>query len=363
VRIDQFVPSMVSHDAISNHVLQLQSALRAAGLESEVFAEAADRELRRRVHPFDGAARSVKREAVLYHASVSSSIVSWLKEIAQAGPIAASNYHNVTPARFFDAWSPRIADSLRRARTELESMSSVVSIGIADSPFNEGELRTLGYRRTNVCPLLIDLDAYERKPDARTSRRLQRARDRGGGRWLFVGRIAPNKCQHDVVAAFAVYRRVFDPSAHLTLLGPVTSLSYLRRLESLIDELGVGASVELAHGVPFSHLLAYYRCADVFVCLSEHEGFCVPILEAMQVGLPVVAYGAAAIPDTLGRAGVVLERKDPLSVAVEVHDLVADPPRNSAVVAAGRARASDFALPSTSEQFVSTLTRWAADAD
>ena len=133
-----------------------------------------------------------------------------------------------------------------------------------------------------------------------------------------MGRVAPNKCQHDVVGAFAVYRRVFDPQAHLTLVGGGTSPNYLAAVHRLIGELDLGDSVEILSGVGDAELLAHWAVADVFVCMSEHEGFCVPILEAMELGVPVVAYGAAAVPETLGGAGIVLDDKDPLEVAKAV---------------------------------------------
>ena len=126
------------------------------------------------------------------------------------------------------------------------------------------------------------MSIFERGQDTRANfNRLRRRRDSGGPQWLFVGRVAPNKCQHDVVAAFALYRRLFEPSARLTLVGGATSVRYLRALQQLVADLGLGESVEVLDNVEFRDLLAYFATADVFVCLSEHEGFCVPVLEAM----------------------------------------------------------------------------------
>ena len=121
---------------------------------------------------------------------------------------------------------------------------------------------------------------------------------------MFVGRVAPNKAQHDVVKAFAWYRRVFDAEASLTLVGGVSAGSYWSALERFVDGLGLSGVVRLAGSVSDVELEGLYRSADVFVCLSEHEGFCVPLLEAMAHGVPVVAFGAAAVPETLGDAGL-----------------------------------------------------------
>ncbi len=166
----------------------------------------------------------------------------------------------------------------------------MTSLGLADSQFNEAELIDLGYGATAVCPILLDLEEYHRTPDRRTVASIGRRQAGGGRRWLFVGRIAPNKCQHDIVAAFAVYRRLFDPKARLTFVGGATSPRYRRALELMARELELGESLEVFESLEFSQLLAYFAAADVFVCLSEHEGFCVPIVEAMELGVPVVAY-------------------------------------------------------------------------
>jgi len=173
-----------------------------------------------------------------------------------------------------------------------------------------------------------------------------------------VGRIAPNKCQHDIVAAFAVYRKLFDPCATLTLVGGATSPRYLRALEELASELDVAEALELRDTISFPQLLAYFHAADVFVCLSEHEGFCVPILEAMELGIPVVAFSAAAVTDTVADAGILLDNKDPLIVACTVDDLLTAGAARDALIEAGRSRAATFSLDLTSKHFVDTVSGW-----
>ncbi len=173
--------------------------------------------------------------------------------------------------------------------------------------------------------------------------------------------MAPNKCQHDVVGAFAVYRRVFDPSARLTLVGGGTSVQYLRALERLVDELELGESVEILNGVRDVELLAYWAVADVFVCLSEHEGFCVPMLEAMELGVPVVAYAAAAVPETLGGTGVLVEDKDPLTVAMAVDEVCRPGAWRDALVSGGKERAATFSLENTSKQLLSGIEAYLTD--
>ncbi len=237
-----------------------------------------------------------------------------------------------------------------------------VRFSFADSGFNEAELVDCGYRQTLVCPLLVDLEEYHRPPDkAHAGPAAQAPETVPGAQWLFVGRVAPNKCQHDVVGAFAVYRRVFDPAARLTLVGGGTSVQYLRALERLVDELELGDSVEILNGVGDVELLAHWAVADVFVCLSEHEGFCVPVLEAMELGVPVVAYAAAAVPETLGGTGVLVEDKDPLTVAMAVDEACRPGPWRDRLVKAGKERAATFSLEKTSKQLWSGIEAYLTD--
>lgn len=363
MRIDQLLPCFAAHDAIGNHARQLRKALRSAGVESDIYAEAVDSRVRAEAHDF--AQFSLPRgddTFALYHASTHSAMASWLASSAAESERVSTDYHNITPSSYFARWEPDAASSMEEARNELSQLAPHVSLALADSEFNEAELRSAGYARTATSPLLVDLDEYHRAPAPATLARLERERAGGGMRWLFVGRVAPNKCQHDVMAAFALYRRAFDPKARLTLVGGATSLRYLKALHDLAAELSLGDSVEILDNVAFADLLAYYAVADVFVCMSEHEGFCVPVLEAMELGVPVVAYAAAAVPATVGDAGTLLECKDPLVVACAVDALAKDVSRREGLTKRGVERARELSLPVTSARFVSHLLSWARES-
>jgi len=283
VRIDQFVPNFAQHDAIGNHAMQIRRALRAAGYESDIFGEVIDPRLAGESRPYrECPPTAIRDRLLLYHGSTQSQMAAWLEAAARGGQAIAMDYHNVTPSKYFARWEPSAARSMHVARKEVARLASCTSLAVADSAYNEAELVDLGYSPTAVCPLLIDLEEYHRRPDPRPISRLRRRREQVGRQWLFVGRTAPNKCQHDVIAAFAVYRRLFDPQAQLTLVGGATSPRYLRALEQMAEQLELGDSLELRDAVSFAHLLACFRSADVFVCMSEHEGFCIPILEAIR---------------------------------------------------------------------------------
>ena len=358
MRVDQLLPVLGVHDAIGAHALQLRRALRSAGYGSDLYADVVSPELAGQVRPWlDGPGRVDDERIVLYHASTHAPLADWLLERGRRGQRIVVDYHNVTPPEYFRRWLPGAAREMAVAREEIGMLAPVAEAALADSAFNAGELVQLGYRSPAVASLLVDLDAYHAEPDRPTADRLERQRDRGGAAWLFVGRIAPNKCQHDVVAAFAVYRRLFDPRARLRLVGGVTAPAYLAAIERMVDRLDLEAAVEIVSGLSENELIAHYLGSDVMVCLSEHEGFCVPLLEAMELGLPIVAHPAAAVAETVGGAATLVADKDPLVVATSVRELLDDEQRRLAHVAAGRARARHFALPVTSAELLGQLRR------
>ena len=351
MRVDQCLPDFAPHDAIGNHVLQVQRLLRAEGIESDIWADVIHRPVARRCRPYRERPRDPSG-VLMYHASTFSDMAPWVLGQAEDGQRVWGDYHNITPAKYFARWEPTVAEGQGRARRELAALAPVTEMALAVSAYNEQELVDAGYTNTATAPLLVDLEEYHRPPDSAALARLARQRDAGGARWLFVGRLAPNKCAHDVIGAFACYRQLYDPRARLSLVGSPTSGHYLAALQRLVAELELGDAVELAGSLPFAELLAHFAMADVFVCLSEHEGFCVPVVEAMELGLPVVAYAAAALPETVADGGVLLDDKDPLAVAVAVGDLLADPARLEHQRDAGRARAEVFSLPRSSARFL-----------
>ncbi|HLF41132.1 MAG TPA: glycosyltransferase family 4 protein [Acidimicrobiia bacterium] len=353
--VHQFLPTFAGGDAIGNHVLRLQRVLRSAGFESEIFADEVKPAVRRHARhyrefsPADG-----PPPWLLYHLSTGSPMAGFLAEQAERCPLAVY-YHNITPAKFFERWEPEAAKSVRGARDELRRLAAVTRLAMANSTHSADELAAEGYPDPQVVPVLVDFSEYDAPSDASATARLQRAARDGGAHWLFVGRLAPNKCQHDVIAAFAAHRAVFDPAARLSLIGGKTSELYHRALELLVSELGVEGSVDFADHVTFAELLAYYRSASVFVSLSQHEGFCVPVLEAMHVGIPVVALAASAVPETVGDGGLLLPGSDPLLVATAVDRVLSDAPLRERLVASGRERTECYSLAHSGRRFLDVL--------
>ncbi|MGH3368403.1 MAG: glycosyltransferase, partial [Nocardioidaceae bacterium] len=294
---------------------------------------------------------------LLYQCSVGSDLADLV--LHRPEPLVV-NYHNVTPARFFRRFDPARAHASEQGRRQLSRLASRASFGLADSSYNEAELAELGYAPTGVAPLLVDLSVFDQPADRGVVGPLRGAKRGGGADLLFVGRVTPNKAHHDLVASFAAYRRLFDPAARLHLVGQHTSTEYVDAVRQVASQLGVTDAVHLPGSVSEPALAAYYRCADVYVCLSDHEGFCAPVVEAMHRGVPVIAFAAAAVPETVGDAALLLGAKDPVLVATAISRVVTDDGLRQRLVAAGRARAGELDVSRTRNRFADAIREMTA---
>lgn len=346
--VHQLVPSFAPRNAIGNHVLQVQGVLRGMGLESEIYVADAWKEVAHLTRPY----RELPRRDgtwLLYQASTGSAMAGWLQERPE--PLLL-NYHNITPAELFAPWEPHVGVELAAGRRQLAELAPRTELAIAVSRYNEAELAAAGYRHTAVVPILLDTTLFDRVEDTAAVERLRSP----GPVWLFVGRLAPNKAQHDLLKALSVYRRVYDPTARLRLVGGSSSHAYATAVEGLVRALQLEDAVELCGDVSDAELDAHYRAADVFVSTSEHEGFCIPLLEAMHHRLPIVAYGSSAVPETLAGAGVCLPSKEPTRVAAAVDRVLSDPALQGALTRAGTARLADFDLARNRQRLADVLT-------
>ena len=350
--VHQFVPTLAPRDAVGRHYLAIQETLRAAGYVSDIYSYEAKDEYKRLARPFTSFAGG-EDTWLMYHSSVGSPVADFVA--ARDEPLIV-DYHNITPAPFFARWEPALAGALMKGRRQLATLEARAELGIADSAFNARELTDLGYARTSVVPILLDIATLDATPaDPKTLALLTDAKGRGGVDWLFVGRLAPNKAQHDIVKAFAAYRRLYDDQARLHLVGASSSHQYEQALTAFIDALDLDGSVDVTGGVSAGALTAYFDTADVYVVASEHEGFCVPLLEAMHHRVPIVAYAAAAVPETLGDAGLLLDAKDAYTIATAVYRVVTDPPLQAQLIAAGLDRLREFDITKSRKKLLAAL--------
>jgi len=309
VKVHQLLAALSYGDAIGNEALAIQRQLRAAGHESDVFAELVHPRVAHLARPLWEYREVSSPETVcIYHFSIGSAAG---RLIHGAPDRLVVVYHNITPARFFLGFHPHLAGLCHHGRRELEAFAPRTELGLGDSEFNRAELEAAGFSRTAVLPIVLDLSLYERPPSPVVRRRY----DDGRVNVLFVGRVIPNKRFEDLIRSFAVFQKWLNPRSRLLLVGDTCGFErYLDRLRELVRELRLD-EVVFTGQVDDDELYAYYRLADVFLCLSEHEGFGVPLQEAMHFHLPVIAYDAGAVRETLRGGGLLLRDKSPDLVA------------------------------------------------
>jgi L-malate glycosyltransferase len=353
MRVDQVIPSLASRDAIGVHTLNLRDGLRAEGIDSDVFYGNCTPDVEQEGRPVTELGRAGRGRWLLYQASIGSPVYDILS--ARPEPKLV-NYHNITPAALLRDWEPNVAYEAALGRTQLARLAAQSRFAVADSAFNESELHALGYEGTAVVPLLIDMHAKSDEPDAALAARLAERRTRDGGAdLLYVGKISPHKAPHDLVKMLDVLRRTDDPAARLHLVGSPLGETYEPALRAFVAELGLDDAVFLPGSVTGAELEAYYRAADVFVSASDHEGFCVPLAEAMGHGVPIVAYGVTAVPETVADAGLVLPDKSPVAFAAAVGRVLRDERLRAVLAAAGRQRAAGFDLAASTDRFVALV--------
>lgn len=349
MRVDQVIPTLASRDAVGMHTAALSAALREAGIDSDIYYGQCSADVASLGKPLVELGRGPRRRWLLYQSSIGSPVFDVLA--ARSEPKLV-NYHNITPASLLGPWEPQVGYEVSLGRTQLERLAPESRLAVADSAFNESELVAAGYSNTAVVPLLIEMTATGADPDPATADRLAADKDGGGPDFLFVGKVSPHKAPHDLVKMLAVYRRLYDPRARLRLVGSPLGERYGPALAAFVADLGLTDAVTVTGSVSASELEAYYRAADVFVCASDHEGFCVPVVEAMGHGVPVVAYGTAALPETVGDAGLVLPDKSPLRFAAAVARVVDDEDLRTRLVTSAARRVDGFSVERSTERFV-----------
>jgi glycosyltransferase involved in cell wall biosynthesis len=335
--INQWVPAAHAGDAIGDSARRVRDLLRRMGHESELFALTVDDELRHDVRRFDDPAAR-RGDVTIFHYALPSPMT---EAFASLDGRRVLQYHNVTPARYFAAYDPALFRLAVLGRRELATLAGRVDMALGDSEYNRQELEELGFGPTAVFPIAIDITRV-RAGSPRPS--LDKMLDDGLVNFLFVGRIAPNKKIEDHIKLAEHYKRYVDAYYRFVFVGRYDVVPrYYAVVRALMAEYRLLNDRFIFTGpVPDEELAVYYRHAAVYVSLSEHEGFCVPLLEAMAADVPVLAYAAAAVPDTLGGAGVQFAPKDLEHAAELLGELAFDDDLRARVVAGQRRRLQDF---------------------
>ncbi|MDR0994019.1 MAG: glycosyltransferase [Verrucomicrobiota bacterium] len=326
--IHQLVAGYANGDAISNEVRAMRDLFRSWGYDSHIYSEqkrilpelrADARDLA--THTGDFTADDI----VLLHLSIGSDVNDLFPTLQGRKAIL---YHNITPPEYFRGLQEQTAHLLARGLQQARSLASVAEVVMADSHFNARELVEMGYARPEVLPLVLDFSMLRATPDRRI---LRQYRD-GMLNVLFVGRCAPNKKIEDLLNAFYYFQRYVQPASRLIHVGSYAGMEqYHALLLTRARELQL-KNVEMVGSVRQDELNAYFESARVFLCLSEHEGFCIPVLEAMTHQVPVVAYAAGAVPETMDGAGVIIREKKFDLIAEVLGRVTEDAPLRAAIL-------------------------------
>lgn len=351
-RIIQLVSSLNFGDAVGNDALAIKHMLEGAGYATAIFTFAVHPKIKEEnVYNIDLLPELTEDDIIIYHYASEDGFQKLIEETTAK---VVLRYHNVTPPEFFHGYDEKAETITRKGLAQIKSMRDAIDYGIVVSDFNKKDLIDMGYQcPISVIPILIPFKDYERQPDENV---ISRYSD-GKTNIVFVGRIVPNKKIEDVIACFAAYKENYNSTARLFLVGNYQETDrYYQYLQEYIKKCGVEDVIFPGH-IAFDAILAYYKIADVFLCMSEHEGFCVPLVEAMFFETPIVAYASTAIPGTLGGSGVLVETKEPEMVAETMNQVMQDTEYRSEILKKQNERLKDFAYESIRGQILDEIEK------
>ena len=337
MRVDQWLPRGHFGDAIGDEALRIRAALRAAGFRSDLFALEVDEEVQDEFLAFRDRPEAAGEDIAILHFALPSPLTEALRAFPGKKVIV---YHNITPAPYFLGWDDELVRIAANGREELRSLAGVTDLALGDSEYNRQELEEAGFRRTGVLPILLDFERYAAAPNGVLCEMLSRRRVN----FLFVGRVFPNKRFEDLVRMAFFYKKYVSEDFRFVVVGRAGRMArYQRSVQNLAHYWGLLPTEFTFTGhLAWPDLLACYRMADVFVSMSEHEGFAVPLVESMLLDVPIMAYRVAAVTDTLGDSGVQFTEKKYEELAEMAHLLATDDRLREGVLDGQRQRLERF---------------------
>ena len=338
MEIHQLVHTLSYGDAISGEVIALQRFFQGRGIASEIYAI--------HVHPFyKGKARSYEefpdgfQGKVLLHYSLGSPLNALYRRLTKADRTLI--YHNLTPAHWFEGVNPRIVADINRGLEELPVLCKESTSLIADSHYNAEELRQAGFK-ARVLSLPLDIEKWNIPTNEGIANVVH---SEPGIHVLHVGRLAPNKCIEDIIKIFYFLNRYGETKSRLWLVGiDIDTELYSFALKRIIHELDLQDYVTFTGSLADSEVKALYESASVYLCMSEHEGFCLPVVEAMHFGLPVISCDGTALGDTVGKGGIVVREKRHPEIAELILKVARDMEFRKRIVSAGHERVKELSL-------------------
>lgn len=353
MRVIQMLPTLSYGDAVGNDAIAIDRVLKKNGYKTGIYAErVGNRVTSDNARSISKLPRLKSDDILIYHLSTGTELNF---KLADYGGRKIMVYHNITPSKFYSGYSFSLVNLCKFGVDGVRFLADKVDYCIADSAYNKQELLVYGYScPVDVLPILIPFDDYRKEPNKEL---IERYSDDGKTNLLFTGRIAPNKCQEDIIAAFYQYHRYFNEKSRLILVGNYEGTEmYYTRLLKYAENLGISEDVIFTGHISFDEILAYYHIADIFLCMSEHEGFCVPLVEAMFFDLPIVSYDSSAIADTLGGSGILLKEKNALETAAVMDYIMKNEEVKDLIIQGQRERLNDFDHVIIETQFLKYLT-------
>lgn len=334
MKIDQFLPTLAAKDGVGNEALMIKSILKKWGFKSRIFAEKYSSDVRKQ---FTNIKKHKRSDVLIYHHSIGCDTAEYIKQ-AEGKKILI--YHNITPEQYFKD-NIKVANEVKRGRNQLRELRDCFDLSLSDSEFNRQELKELGYKNTHVLPLLIDFSQYNLKPDKKI---LDKYSNDGYKNLVFVGKIAPHKRQAEIIKTFYYFNKLINPKSRLFLVGSVHGFgAYATALMNLKKSLEL-ENIIFTDSVSQESLNAYYKITDAFISMSEHEGFCVPLIESMFFKIPIIAYAKAAVPWTLDSSGILFDTNNHLEIAELINHVIENKNLKDAMIKTQQERLKEFAL-------------------
>ncbi len=356
MKIIQFLPTLAFGDAVGNDTRALGKAICEMGFDTHIYAEAVDSRLPKGTADdlCAGMPDISENDIIIYHLSTGSKLNYSLENYKCRKMMV---YHNITPPHFFDGYNMTAMSNAQYGLDGMKHLSDKFDYCTADSDFNRQDLINAGYKcPVDVRPILIPFEDYETKPDSGIIKKFSD----GWTNIIFVGRIAPNKKQQDIISSFCYYKKNINPRSRLIFVGSYNGMErYYNRLLDYVKALELDDVIFTGH-IKFPEILAYYRIADIFLCMSEHEGFCVPLVEAMYFEVPVIAYKSCAVPYTLGGSGILTDNKNPIEIAMLIDRIVNDKSLRDFIISGQKKRLEDFSYEKIKNIFEKQLKNFIA---
>jgi glycosyltransferase involved in cell wall biosynthesis len=346
--VHQFAHQICRHDAVSNEIFTLRGAMAALGIESEIVCDLADGPLPAPVRSWSNKIAKASRLTIVHY----SHGFPTAERIFGSQEQKLLLYHNITPSHFFRSAHRNLTLASDAGRQKLSELAGAIAVAATHSDFSAQELRRLGFRRVEVLPYVPFTPLYNARPDEGVLASF------GSGGWvnlICVAQVAPHKRIEDSIFVFDYFKRFVNRRSRLLIIGGWAGTeAYLARLQRLVKMMNL-RDVVFTGQVPQKSLLAYYKVASAFLCMSEHEGFCVPLVEAMRYDIPIFAYASTAIPETLRGSGVQFSKKDWPAIAEGIGLLLADAEAREEILAHQRRSLEYYSPRACQEKFGALL--------